>query len=571
MPVVLTRIEMGRMQPLPGTALGILFCVLSGAWSLLSAAPVWRHDETAALFSGREIPRIVIEIPEPEMEILRGAGNRFSRVPRTNVLVTVRDGDIAYTNVALHLKGSGTFQPVEKKPDLTLNFHRRDPDQRFRGLQKISLNNSAQDPTYLCEILGREMFTAAGIPVPRVSHATVELNGRDLGLYVLVEGWNKQFLQRHFADAGGNLYERGTNGPEITRQLDVVSGDDREDHRALQALAAAAQEPDLRKRWAALQRTLDVDRFITGMAVEILLNHFDGYCMAVSNYRIFHDRTQDRIVFMPHGLDYLFHLEPRMPDLPVMMPMRGLVAAAIMDTDQGRTQYLDRVEALHAKVFNAAAMTNRVLEVSARLRPLLAQNVVALSNHEQRVELLLAQIPKRHEVVRQQLARLRKPFAPGATEKVAPELWASKNESGNSWAHKTMTNGQTFLNIRGNRGTGSGPTGSWRMPYLLERGRYRFEGMALATNTVKGSVLPPGEIGLRTSESDVLAGVPGTETWTNLTHEFTVSSTRLVDLICEYRGYEGKTFVACFDANSLTLTRLDRVPHPPSDVRRGKR
>jgi hypothetical protein len=68
-----------------------------------------------------------------------------------------------------------------------------------------------------------------------------------------------------------------------------------------------------------------------------------------------------------------------------------------------------------------------------------------------------------------------------------------------------------------------------------------------------------------------LAGVPGTSTWTNLIHEFTVSSTQLVDLICEYRGYESQPFIACFDANSLTLTRLDHGLRPPADVRRGKR
>lgn len=562
---------MRRLQVLRGAILGILFLVVSEAFSLLLAAQDRLHDESAALFSGREIPRLTVQISKPDLAVLRGAAHRFSRVPRTNVQATVSEGGRLYTNVSLHLKGSGTFQSVDEKPSLTLDFHRVERGQRFHGLQKISLNNAAQDPTFLCEVLGREMFTAAGIPVPRVTHATVELNGRELGVYLLVEGWNKQFLQRHFVDAGGNLYERGTNGPEITRQLDVVSGEDRKDHRALQALAAAAQEPDLRMRWAALRRTLDVDRFITGLAVEVLLNNFDGYGRNVSNYRIFHDRAQARMVFMPHGLDYLFHLEPHRPDLPVVMPMRGLVASAIMDTEEGRARYLERVQALHAQVFNVAAMTNRVREISARLRPLLGRDAAALSNHEERVERLLGKIPHRHEVVRQQLARLRKPFPPRATEEIDPALWEFKADAGLSYAWKTRTNGQTILTIRANHGIKTNDVGSWRMPYLLEPGRYRFEGRGLATNIVAGSAFAPGAIGLRTSESNVLAGVPGTSTWTNLIHEFTVSSTQLVDLICEYRGYEPQPFIACFDANSLSLTRLDYGLRPPADVRRGKR
>src|SRR5204863_6314993 len=48
---------------------------------------------------------------------------------------------------------------------------------------------------------------AAGVPAARAAHARVELNGRDAGLYVLVEGYNKRFLKRHFGDARGNLYD----------------------------------------------------------------------------------------------------------------------------------------------------------------------------------------------------------------------------------------------------------------------------------------------------------------------------------------------------------------------------
>src|SRR5207253_2454507 len=92
-----------------------------------------------------------------------------------------------YRDVGLHLKGNyGTFQPFEKKPSLTLNFDKFVPGQKFHGLDKLHLNNSAQDPSLISEVLCRELFKAAGVPVARATHATVELNGRDAGLYVLV-------------------------------------------------------------------------------------------------------------------------------------------------------------------------------------------------------------------------------------------------------------------------------------------------------------------------------------------------------------------------------------------------
>src|SRR5438093_2057668 len=104
------------------------------------------------------------------------------------------NGDVAadgrtYTNVGLHLKGNyGTIQPLERKPSLTLNFDKYTKEQKFHGMDKLHLNNSMSDPTFMTELLCRDLFRAAGLPSARVSHARVSINGRDCGLYVLVEG-----------------------------------------------------------------------------------------------------------------------------------------------------------------------------------------------------------------------------------------------------------------------------------------------------------------------------------------------------------------------------------------------
>lgn len=54
-----------------------------------------------------------------------------------------------------------------------------------------------------------ELFRAAGVPATRACLALVELNGRKLGLYVLKEGFTKEFLGLFFQETGGNLYDGG--------------------------------------------------------------------------------------------------------------------------------------------------------------------------------------------------------------------------------------------------------------------------------------------------------------------------------------------------------------------------
>ena len=65
-------------------------------------------------------------------------------------------------------------------------------------------------------------------PATRVSHARVWLNGRDLGFYVLKEGFDKKFLGRHFPDNDGNFYDGGFC-TEINSPLEKESGEGPDD------------------------------------------------------------------------------------------------------------------------------------------------------------------------------------------------------------------------------------------------------------------------------------------------------------------------------------------------------
>src|SRR5262245_60903186 len=175
-------------------------CVVSGIGVEATASDRLKGEKKGpeeGLFAGTNVLRIQIEIPPKGMAMLRNTawGNGQQR---PTARATVREGGKVYTNVAIHLKGAaGRFRPLDDKHGFTLNFEKFATGQSFHGLHKLSLNNSVQDPSFLAEKICRELFEAAGVPVPRASHAKLALNGRDLGLYVLTEGFNKQFLKRY--------------------------------------------------------------------------------------------------------------------------------------------------------------------------------------------------------------------------------------------------------------------------------------------------------------------------------------------------------------------------------------
>jgi len=313
---------------------------------------------------------------------------------------TVRVGGITYANVAIHLKGVATFRPVDDQPSLTLNFSKLAPEQRFEGLRKIHLNNGKEDPTFLCEALAAEMFAKARLPVARVALARTNLNGRDLGPYVAIEGFTEDFLGRYFANTKGNLYDSGFRH-DITFPLEKLSGKEPDDWADLKKLAQAGATLDLEARWVALKRVLDVESFARYLAMQVLTANWDGYAMFMNNYRVYHDPATDRITFIPHGMDQTF-ARATMPLLPPQWA--GLLARQYMDTLQGQELYRQQIGVLFASTYHAEAMAKRIDDLAARIRPILAEkSESSAAQHDRLVAALRSRILQRAEFLQRQL------------------------------------------------------------------------------------------------------------------------------------------------------------------------
>jgi hypothetical protein len=339
-----------------------VFVLLFLAWipapGFAQAAPVSNKPVAALdLFEKGEIPRVRLELSDDAMARLRGN-------PRKYVVGAIVEGARRYTNVSIRLKGGpGSFRPLEDHPAFTVNFDRQAPGQTFHGLKKLHLNNSVQDSSYLSELLCREMFEAAGVPAPRAGHAVVTLNDRRLGLYVLIEGVNKQFLKRYFPQAGGNVYD-GHSQQDVNQRLRTNSGDAPKDQSRLADLAAAALTSDLAARRVALEKTLDVERFLSFMAVEVIVAHWDGYSLHRNNFRIFHDKSTDRMVFLPQGLDHTFQRK----NISAMPEMAGLVAKAVLEVPEFKERFRVRESHLLTNTFQTEPWVKRLREVAAQVR-----------------------------------------------------------------------------------------------------------------------------------------------------------------------------------------------------------
>jgi hypothetical protein len=313
---------------------------------------------------------------------------------------------------------------------------------------------------------------------------------------------------------------------------------------ALTAAAAAAAEVHLARRWTALDRALDLNRFVTFLAMEVMLGHRDGYGCGRNNFRIYHDPGSDKLVFLPDGMDQLFGL----PEFPWRPRMAGLLAAAVLETPEGRALYRERFADLLDRILVPSKLTNRVDELLGRLQSQLTR--AEFGDLAREAGALKERIVQRRLGLERFDGPIRSLWRFGTTGR--PRGWSETDgPRRRTWPKvKAPTAGQP-ANCR-RCGTFSA---AWRTKVVLDPGRYRFEGLVMAAG------VKPLPFGRRHGAALRVAGEPMTgerltadSGWRTLTTEFEVRSAgREVELLCELRASGGQM---CVDRDSLRLVRL---------------
>lgn len=496
------------------------------------------------LFKSSQIPLFEIDIDEAAFRIL-------NETNRTYVRGTFKGMGHVLEKVGFRLKGRSTFQPLDRKPSLTVKFNQF-ADQTYMGLTKIMLNNSVADESYLREYLANQLFREAGVPAPRTTHARVKLNGRDLGLYVVVEGITKRFLQQHFSRTDGNLYEGGFR--DVHQRLEQDGGSD-SSQGDVKALWAAAQVRDPQERWQQLSEVLDVGRFTTFLAMEHLTGQRDGYDGQANNYRIYHDPQSRRMIVMPHGLDRTFCDSA----FSLALSPEKALSKGVLSTHEGRKLYRQKVEMLFTNLLRASSLTNRLETAANRVYTSSgAMKEVVRSNYISLCQLIIHRSSNIAEKLR--LPELRPSEFDERGVSVISGWQATADPS--LLAQEISASGRAILQMQSTQNLGQA---AFRRRVLLERGKYVLQGefRIAKVEIPKDSHLSPAALlQQQTPASGVLFHAVGkskaefltaSSSWTELSREFEVDyGPEEVELACELRLCKGEVWIR---ADTLRLIR----------------
>jgi spore coat protein CotH len=265
-------------------------------------------------------------------------GSPFTYFPAT---VSI-DGEL-FDNVGVRKKGFlGSLS--EDKPALKIDLSEYGEPALYSGVDRLTLNNSISDPSFLRQCLGYGFYRDAGMPASRCNYATVAVNGVELGVFVNVEPIKKPLLRRFFDDDEGNLYE-GTlsdfrEGWDGT--FEKKTNEDEGDYGDIQAMTAALELPD-DELLEALEPLVNLDAFYTHWAAEVLSSHTDGYAWNTNNYYLYADPGDaGRFHFIPWGIDALLYGESG-EGMPASVFAYGQLANRLFEHEQGREAYRQRL------------------------------------------------------------------------------------------------------------------------------------------------------------------------------------------------------------------------------------
>jgi len=524
-----------RRNPVSAPTLGLriigrlLTVILLGFTVGLQADRRSNEDGAAAAFYAGPILPWTIEFPEESLAALR-------RDPKAYVRGRLQVGHQQVGSVGFHLKGSaGSKRSVDDKPSWTVDINRYQPKRTLFGQAKFHLNNSVQDASYLNQNLASRVYRAAGIPATRSTHALVTVNGRDLGIYIVVETYDDRYLRRAFPEEGsrpGNLYEGGFVA-DIDRRLQRDAGYGPDDQADLRALREAT-EVAIPERLAALQRTLDVDQFLTFSALQLALDDWDGYLRNRNNYRIHFRATDGRAIFLPSGVDQLLiHAEA-----PVRDGWRSRLPSALFQIPGVALQLRSRLRELTSNVLSESFLTHELTQIQARLDTAVATRSSADPSRlfSDRDNALL-RVRQRLQVLRRELESWPDPLPRWASgQRVVPTGWQPYVQHGEADV-TAATNAPIHLVARR-----AGTIASLRTSLTIPAGAYRLAAQARTHAVVPVRDQFGSGAGVRLTGSSRTQSMAGTTDETPVFYDFEQTDDGPVELILELRADAGEVW-----------------------------
>lgn len=397
-----------------GLALALAFLVAGAFYAAGSAGLITAEkDEPAylAFFSDDRVHELDIQVDDWEAFLAVAPEERYVRADVTLDGHTVR-------GVGLRAKGNNSKRLVEQaghvRYGLKIEFDHYEDGLSYLGLDKLSLDASFQDNSYLKTYVALDMMAFMGVPTPEASFVQVSVNGRAWGLYLAVEDPEDAFAERVFGEDHGMLYKpdyrwlsqenadvalRYTgDDPALydnilrTARFDLTQADVDELIGALRALSAGED----------LEGVVDVEEVLRYFAVQSFVVNLDSYLGRTGhNYLLYVEGG--RLSMLPWDYNLAFGTyalgREELPDdatthvnQPIDTPASGEVMLGrplyhnLLLVDEYHARYRELLDELVGGYFESGRFEAELARVAQMISPYVAVDPTAFVGHAEFLE-----------------------------------------------------------------------------------------------------------------------------------------------------------------------------------------
>jgi spore coat protein CotH len=276
------------------------------------------HPADGFLYDRTTVSKIEITLPADSLAALLNPANAFAEHDYPANMVFTRGTTVdTVLNIGFRLRGN-TSRTADKK-SFKVSINSFVSGRRYQGVKDMNLNGEHNDPSIsrarLCWELGAEI----GLPVSRVAHTQLYINGVYRGLYINVEHINDDWLGLRFGNSSGNLYKctwpanlryisQNPNDYKLlrsdsTRVYELKTNESVDDYAGLENLIDILNNTPTNQLECALDDVFNIEGFLKVLAFEVAMGHWDNYFFNQNNYYLYDNPATGKFEYLPYDID----------------------------------------------------------------------------------------------------------------------------------------------------------------------------------------------------------------------------------------------------------------------------
>ncbi|MEN9304202.1 MAG: hypothetical protein RL264_2631 [Bacteroidota bacterium] len=219
-------------------------------------------------------------------------------------------------DVGFRLRGNTSRDSFKKS--FKISFNEYVQGRKWQQLEKLNLNGEHNDVSILRTRLSNQLLKFAGIPCSRTSYVKLFINNEYKGLYINVEHIDEQFIKARIpGQPVGDLYKctypanMMFNGTSIGNYVGPYEAKTppAESYSSLINFLDILNNSTTENFPCAIQEVFDVDLYLRTLAMEILIGHWDGYCVNQNNYYLYKRPNDGKFMFIQYDMDNTFGID----------------------------------------------------------------------------------------------------------------------------------------------------------------------------------------------------------------------------------------------------------------------